>query len=102
MDRHELGQSSTLTLGPYRVDTTSNGGHPVEFWVDNVMDRLVFVSDSAPPVIRDQAMAYKETMRQTVESGMRSAITSNHTTLIYHLKKAGMHEAAALIATIRS
>lgn len=102
MDRYELGQKSASGLGLFRVDTTSDGGHPVEYWVENVMERLVNVSETAPPVIRDQALAYKEAMRQVVESGIRQAISSNHTTLIHHLKKAGMHDAAALIQTIRS
>jgi hypothetical protein len=102
MDRHELGQSSGATLGAYRVDTTSNGGHPVDFWVDMTIDQLIFVSDTAPPVIRDQARAYREAMGQAVRHGMHSAVMSHHTTLLYQLKKAGMHEAAALIETIRS
>jgi hypothetical protein len=102
MDRYELGQKSASGLGIYRVDTTTNGGHSVEFWVENIMEQLVSVSDTAPPVIRDQALAYKEAVRQVVESGIRQAIRSNHTTLIYHLRKAGMDDAAALIQTVRS
>jgi len=91
-----------MSLGAYRVDTTSNGGHPVDFWVDNVIEQLVYVSDTAPPVIRDQAQAFREAMGQVVRYGMHSAVKSHHTTLLYHLRKAGMHEAAALIETIRS
>lgn len=94
--------SQASGIGMIRVDTTSNGGHPVEFWVDSVMDRLVYVADTAPPVIRDQAMAYREAMRKAVAAGMHQAVQSHHTTLLYHLNKAGMREAAALIQTVRS
>lgn len=91
-----------MGLGTVIVTTTSNGGHPIDFWVDDVVAKLVYVSDTAPPVIRDQARAYREAMGQAVRYGMHSAVKSHHTTLIYHLRKAGMYEAAALIETIRS
>jgi len=96
------GQSSGMTLSRVKVTATSNRGHPVEFWVEDVMRALVHVADTAPPPIRDQAMAYQEAIRVQVERGMHSAVQSHHTTLLYHLNKAGMHEAAALIQTIRS
>lgn len=99
---NDFSQHSDIGLGLVRVDTTSNGGHPVEFWVDRTLDRLVYVSNTAPPAIRDQAMAYQEKMRQVIASGMSQAVQSHHTTLLHHLNKAGMREAAALIQTIRS
>ena len=89
-------------IGAVRVDTTVNRGHPADFWIDIIMDRLVYVADTAPPAIRDQAMAYREAMREAVSSGVRSAILSHHTTLLYQLNKAGMREAAVLIQETRS
>ena len=84
------------------MTATSNRGHPVAFWIDDVMRALVHVADTAPPPIRDQAMAFQEALRREVERGMHSAVASHHTTLLYHLNKAGMREAAALIQSIRS
>lgn len=97
-----ISQSSEMGFGSVRVSTTTNRGHPPEFWVDVVMDRLVHVSDTAPPVIRDQAFAYRDAMREAVDHGIRNAILSHHSTLLYHLDKAGMREAAELIRTARS
>jgi hypothetical protein len=104
MDRHDmnLSQSSDSGLGTVQVTATSNRGHPVAFWIDDVTAALVHVADSAPPPIRDQAMAFREAIRREVARGMASAVQSHHTTLLYHLNKAGMREAAALIQTIRS
>jgi hypothetical protein len=96
-----LGQGGGAVLGSFRVDTTSNQGHPADFWVENIIGQLIYVADSAPQPIRDQAIAYRESMRVVIDIGVRQAILSNHTTLIAHLKKAGMHEAAALIQTIK-
>jgi hypothetical protein len=97
MDRYQLGQESGSVLGNFRVDTTQDGGHSPEFWAGVIMDQLVHVSDQAPPVIRDQALAYRDAMAAAVLAGVKSAIRSNHTTLVYQLRKAGMNEAAELI-----
>lgn len=96
------GQSSGSVLGSYAVHTTSNSGHPPDFWVDDIMAQIVHVSASAPPAIRDQALAYVEQIRAVLAAGVRNAIRSDHTTLIFHLRKAGMHDAAELIQAIRS
>jgi len=96
------GQSSGMFPGRVKVTATKNRGHPVEFWVEDVMRQLVHVSDTAPPPIRDQAYAFQAALRREVERGMHAAVASHHTTLLYHLNKAGMREAAALIQSIRS
>jgi hypothetical protein len=105
MDRHDMsfaGQTSDMGLGAIQVSTTVNRGHPVDFWIDDVMRNLVHVADTAPPPIRDQAHAFQDALRREVTRGMHAAVQSHHTTLLYHLNRAGMREAAALIQTIRS
>ena len=90
-----------MSVGPFRVETTSNAGHPPEFHAERICDRLSDVAETAPPAIKAQALAYKEVMRSIVYEGIRRAITSNHTTIIGQLRRAGMHEAAALIDSLR-
>ena len=77
--------------------TTSDGGHPPEFYAERITDRLIFVAADAPPEIKVQALAYRDAMRQIVLNGIRSAILSNHTTIIAQLRKAGMEDAASLV-----
>jgi hypothetical protein len=95
------GQASGTTLGRYEVFTTSDGGHPPEFWVNDLLAQIVYVSASAPPAIREQALAYTSQIRAVLDTGIRNAIASDHTTLIFHLRKAGMNDAADLIQAIR-
>ena len=56
--------------GVFKVDvsTTSNGGHPPEFWAKRCTERLISVADSAPPALREQAQAFKDQMEQVVLS----------------------------------
>jgi hypothetical protein len=55
------------------------------------------VADTAPPVIRDQARAFKASLEQVVASYMRQAIASDRTTVYNALKDAGHPELAELI-----
>jgi len=91
------GQSSGFGLGRVKVQTTTNRGLPVEFYVDEITRHILYISDTAPPGIREQARAYRENVKGVLDAGIRQAIQSNHTTLIYQLRQAGMHEAAALV-----
>ena len=43
------------TVATVSVETTNNGGHPPEFWAKRLADRIMYVSQYAPPPIRDQA-----------------------------------------------
>jgi hypothetical protein len=86
-----------IGVGSVMVATTSDGGHPPEFYVEGIIAKLMHVSETAPPVIREQAKAYRETLRQIVLTGVKGAILSSHTTTIAKLRKAGMQEAASLV-----
>jgi hypothetical protein len=53
------GQATVMKVD---VAATSNGGHPPEFWAKRCVERLVQVSDTAPPAIREQALAFRDQM----------------------------------------
>ncbi len=93
--------SSGTSLGLFKVTTSSGGGHPVAFWVDDITAQIIHVSNDAPAPIRDQALAYRDSVRAVLAAGIRNAVLSNHTTIIHQLTQAGMHEAAALVLTMR-
>jgi hypothetical protein len=86
-----------MSVGPVTVTTTSDGGHTPEFWAERVVSGLISISDTAPPEIRGQALAYREAMHQTVLAGMRRACLSDRTTVIAALRKAGLEDAANLV-----
>lgn len=80
-----------------QVHTTDNRGFTPEEVAARCADRLVAVSDTAPPVIRDQARAFKVQVEKTVAHYMREAIASDRTTVYNALKDAGHPELAELI-----
>src|SRR6478609_1241394 len=89
-----FGQGAHLELGDIRVFTSEPGrGHPPEFWAKCAADRIVAVSNNAPPPIRDQARAFKDQIEIVILSTIRSAL---HERKAYDALNAGkVSEAAA-------
>tara|TARA_R110000824_G_scaffold314093_2_gene500958 strand:- start:242 stop:535 length:294 start_codon:yes stop_codon:yes gene_type:complete len=92
-----------LDVAPsYRVSvhTTDHRGSTPEEVAQRCADKIISVSDGAPPVIRDQAFAYKAQLEKTLSYYMREAIKSDRTTVCNALASAGHPELAKLVKEI--
>lgn len=85
--------------GGFKVDvhTSSNGGHPPEFWAKRAADRIVSVSETAHPAIREQAVAFKDLVEQVVLEHMKRAIACDRTTVSHLVSEAGHPYLAELL-----
>jgi hypothetical protein len=79
------------------VRTTDKRGFTPEELAEQCVKRIVSVSDTAPPAIRDQARAFKNSVEAIVAQYMRQAIRSDRTTVYNALTDAGHPELAELI-----
>lgn len=79
------------------VVTTENRGFTPDEVAERCIEKLISVSDTAHPVIRDQAKAYKKQMEKVVAFYMREAIRSDRTTVYNAIKDAGHPELAEAI-----
>lgn len=79
------------------VATSSNGGHPPEFWAKRCVERIVRVSETAPPAIRDQALAYQNQLEHVILLHMKCAIQSDRTTVGNAVIEAGQPHLAELL-----
>jgi hypothetical protein len=79
------------------VKTTSGRGMTPEELAEMCADKIVYVSDTAPPEIRDQARAFKLQVQKVVESYLQQAVRSDRTTVYNALTEAGHPELADLI-----
>ena len=84
-------------LGMIEVHTTSEGGHPVEFWSDLCIKKIVSVSEDAPKDIKKQVNEYQDNIQKVIEQYMQNAIKSDRITINNELEQAGLKEAADLI-----
>ena len=95
------GEKGNLQYGNVKVTTTNNGGHPVEFWAEQLTDRICGnISENAPEHIRQQALAYKGAIYRACEKFMRDAIMSDRTTLAAMLRTQGHSDIANIIGRI--
>ena len=79
------------------VVTTENRGFSPDEVAERCVEKLISVSDTAHPAIRDQANAYKKHMEKVVAFYMREAIRSDRTTMYNAIKDAGHPELAEAI-----
>jgi hypothetical protein len=84
---------------PIKVDVvaTSGRGLTPEEVTDLALNKLISISDTAPPEIAAQAKAFKERMRMVLVHYMRQAIASDRTTVYNALKREGHSDLAELI-----
>jgi hypothetical protein len=69
--------NNDMAVGTVTVVTTSDGGHPPEFYAQRIVDRLIFVGDQAPEPIRAQALTYKDQIFAIVLAGIQRAIADD-------------------------
>jgi hypothetical protein len=78
-----------MSVGSVEVRTTNNRGFTPEEVAEMCTDKLLHISEQAPPAIRDQAVAYKQQMTDVIASYMKQAIQSDRTTVYNAIKDAG-------------
>jgi|TARA_X000001382_G_scaffold115306_1_gene93987 hypothetical protein len=89
--------NSSSDLGDVMVYTSNESGHSPEQIADMALNRIMSVSENAPPVIRDQAMAHRDMLKEILIYYMKSMAQSERTTIWALMKKQGHHDIAEII-----
>jgi len=84
-------------IGQVQVFTSNNGGHSPEQMADMAMNKIMVVSETATPTIRDQASAYRNDIRDIIVYYLKQMAKSERTTLWALLKKQGHADMAEII-----
>lgn len=88
---------SVLLGGGVTVMTTSGRGFTPEEIAERALDKIIYVGSQTHPVIRDQAEAFRESIRNVLVQYMHEAVRSNHVTLANKFKRAGHPEFIKLL-----
>jgi len=83
-----LGQTPVL-LNKVSVATTSERGHTPEELAERFVNKIIQVGNSSHPIIRDQAIAFRESVKQLAVIYLREAVIQDRATLAHRMKKAG-------------
>ena len=86
--------SSSASVGSIDVLTSDNGGHSIEEVAEMAANRILYISEEAPPPIRDQAMAFKDTLKQTLVYYMLQAVEQDRATICAKLRSSGYSDLA--------
>ena len=86
-----------MSVGSVGVRTTNNRGFTPEEVAELCVDRLMIVSNDAPPAIKDQALAHKERMKAVIAVYMKQVIQSDRTTVYNAISDAGHKKLAEYI-----
>ena len=81
----------------FDVHTTEGRGHTPEELANFAVDKIMYVSKDANPLIRDQAEAFKGYIRQVLVKYLKQAVKSDRTTLANRLREAGHSELIKLL-----
>lgn len=91
---------SSANMGSVNVITTSNRGLTPEECAEMCTKRIVAVSETAPPVIKEQASQYSRDIERVIVQYMKKAVRSDRTTVYNALVQAGHPDLAKLIMEI--
>ena len=90
-------QAPNFEVGEVNVTTTQFKGHDVDYWAEQVTNKIVSIGGNCHPLIAQQAEAFKEDVLKQVSYYMKEAIKSDRTTLIAQLEKQGQQEMANIL-----
>lgn len=79
------------------IKTTSNRGFTPEELADQCVNKIVSVSETAPEPLRQQAEAFRGSIKSVIEYYLKQAVSSDRTTVYNELNNAGQKELAELI-----
>lgn len=84
-----IDNQGNILEGDVAVLTTQGRGFSPEEIADRALAKIMYVSKDANPLIRDQAEAFKESIRETLVFYLKQAVQSDRTTLANRLREAG-------------
>ena len=83
--------------GAFEVQTTQERGHTPEELAMNAISKIISIADSADPVIKQQAEAFRERMFYVIVQALEQAVKSDRTTLYNEFKKQGHDDVAEIL-----
>lgn len=87
-----LGESSSI-----QVFTKDHGGFTPEEVAERALDKIIQVGDQSHPLVREQAIAFRNHIREVLVFYMNEAVKFDRVTLANRLREAGHPELIKLL-----
>jgi hypothetical protein len=85
------------SLGIITTNSVSGRGFTPEEVAEQALSKIIHVGSKAHPLIREQAEAYKNEIREVLVATMRQVVRSHNTTLSNRFRAAGHLELIKLL-----
>ena len=79
-------------IGSVMVMATEGRGFTPEEIAERALDKIIYVGSQTHPAIRDQAEAFRDSIRQVLVYYMHEAVRSHNVTLVNKFNNAGHPE----------
>jgi len=79
-------------IGTVQIMTSNGRGFSAEELAERALNQIINVGENVPPVIAEQARAYRENLREVLIYFMREAMRSRNVTLVNKFTQAGHPE----------
>jgi len=89
--------TGTTKLNNVQVKTSNNGGLSTQDLVQICADKIISISETADPAIREQALFFKENLKNLLEYWMNQAKQSEKDRCVQNLIQGGYEEAANIL-----
>ena len=89
--------SQVIISQDVQIMATSGRGFTPEEVAERALNKIIYVAEDANPLIKDQAEAYRDHIRQVLVHYMKEAIKSDRTTLANILTNSGHPELVKLL-----
>jgi len=70
-----------MEVGSVNVATTSNRGFSTEEWTERILAKIIYIAEDSNPLLHQQAIEYKDSIRHILTVYLNLAIRSDRTTL---------------------
>lgn len=90
---------ATGNVGNVMVMATEGRGFTPEEIAERALDKIIYIGSQTHPAIRDQAEAFKCSIRQVLTQYMHEAVRSHNVTLVNKFKQAGHPELIPILDT---
>jgi len=93
-------QGIEMTPPEVKIYTSNHGGLSTDQIVELAASKIMYVSDDAPPVIKDQAIAFRARMMNILTEYVHLARREERATISATLEKHGHSDVAKMIRSI--
>ena len=88
---------ATGSVGSVMVMATEGRGFTPEEIAERALDKIIYVGGNTHPAIREQAEAFKDSIRQVLIHYMHEAVRSHNVTLVNKFIQAGHPELVSIL-----